>query len=186
MAGAMNSGWSLATIGSIAGRRGAMRSDPSVLGNSPFALFGLVEGGGDLTPRDGGEKSFSAPQPPSAALFGGLAAAEKVMNGSKLVGRIQLNGSVSIARSRRHWRPRQLLLLLAAPIVLFGAGVCGRYYWTTGRFLVTTDDATVQADSVIISPKVSSYIAEVRGRDFGPCMMGRCCPSSTTAITAPR
>ena len=51
--------------------------------------------------------------------------------------------------------PWPLLTLLAT------AGLYGRYYWITGRFLVSTDDAYVQAHSVLISPKVSGYISEV-------------------------
>jgi membrane fusion protein (multidrug efflux system) len=46
-----------------------------------------------------------------------------------------------------------------APLVV--AGFYGDYYWTIGRFLVSTDDAYVQAHSVLISPKVSGYISEV-------------------------
>lgn len=38
------------------------------------------------------------------------------MDGSKLVGRIELDGSVSIARPRRYWRPRRLLLLQLAEL----------------------------------------------------------------------
>jgi multidrug efflux pump subunit AcrA (membrane-fusion protein) len=45
--------------------------------------------------------------------------------------------------------------------LLVVAGIYGDYYWTTGRFLVSTDDAHVQAHSVLISPKVSGYISEV-------------------------
>jgi membrane fusion protein, multidrug efflux system len=37
----------------------------------------------------------------------------------------------------------------------------GHYYLTVGRYLETTDDAYVKADSTIIAPKVSGYIAEV-------------------------
>ncbi len=37
----------------------------------------------------------------------------------------------------------------------------GNYYLTTGRYLETTDDAYVKADSTIIAPKVSGYISEV-------------------------
>jgi membrane fusion protein (multidrug efflux system) len=37
----------------------------------------------------------------------------------------------------------------------------GDYYWTKGRFLVSTEDAYVQAHSVLISPKVSGYISDV-------------------------
>ena len=41
----------------------------------------------------------------------------------------------------------------------------GRYYWTTGRYLVSTDDAYVDAHSVLISPKISGYISEVSVED---------------------
>ncbi|MEO6381145.1 MAG: HlyD family secretion protein, partial [Nitrobacter sp.] len=34
-------------------------------------------------------------------------------------------------------------------------------YWTVGRYLESTDDAYVKADSTIISPRVSGYIAKV-------------------------
>ncbi|OPY99459.1 hemolysin D [Bradyrhizobium sacchari] len=37
----------------------------------------------------------------------------------------------------------------------------GQDYWTHGRYLETTDDAYVKADSTIIAPKVSGYIARV-------------------------
>ena len=37
----------------------------------------------------------------------------------------------------------------------------GRYYWTTGRYLVSTDDAYVDAHSVIISPKIAGYVSAV-------------------------
>ena len=37
----------------------------------------------------------------------------------------------------------------------------GHYYLSIGRYLETTDDAYVKADSTIIAPKVSGYIAEV-------------------------
>jgi membrane fusion protein (multidrug efflux system) len=45
-------------------------------------------------------------------------------------------------------------------LFLAGAAAYGKYYWTTGRFLVSTDDAYVQAHSVLISPKVSGYLSE--------------------------
>jgi membrane fusion protein, multidrug efflux system len=95
------------------------------------------------------------------------------MDGSTLAARIDLGAGVSIARPRRSWRPRRLLVPLAVLIVLCGAGLYGRYYWTTGRFLVSTDDATVQADSVIISPKVSGYLAQVQVQDNEPVHPGQ-------------
>jgi membrane fusion protein, multidrug efflux system len=63
---------------------------------------------------------------------------------------------------RRRPRPLKRLLIGAAAVVfLAGAGIYGDYWWTTGRFMVSTDDAYVQAHSVLISPKVSGYISEV-------------------------
>ena len=50
-----------------------------------------------------------------------------------------------------------VLVLVGAAV---GAGAYAYYYWTTGRYLVSTDDAYVQADYTIIAPKVSGYIAE--------------------------
>jgi membrane fusion protein, multidrug efflux system len=60
---------------------------------------------------------------------------------------------------RRHWSLKQRLIAAAALPVLALAAVYGNYYWTTGRFLVSTDDAYVQAHSVLISPKVSGYLS---------------------------
>jgi membrane fusion protein (multidrug efflux system) len=63
--------------------------------------------------------------------------------------------------SRRRRLPvRQIVIGLATLIVLAGASDYGHYYWTTGRYLVSTDDATVAAHSVAISPKISGYIAD--------------------------
>jgi membrane fusion protein (multidrug efflux system) len=50
-------------------------------------------------------------------------------------------------------------LALAAGI--FAAADYGRYYWTTGQFLVSTDDAYVDVHSSLIAPKVSGYISAV-------------------------
>jgi membrane fusion protein, multidrug efflux system len=61
----------------------------------------------------------------------------------------------------RRWPERQVLIALAVLIVLTGLGCYGHYYWTTGQYLVSTDDATVDADSVIISPKISGYLDAV-------------------------
>jgi membrane fusion protein, multidrug efflux system len=65
----------------------------------------------------------------------------------------------------RRWPVRKLLMGLAALAVLTGLGSYGHYYWTTGRFLVSTDDATMDADSVVISPKVSGYLGVVAVED---------------------
>jgi membrane fusion protein (multidrug efflux system) len=56
---------------------------------------------------------------------------------------------------------RSVLVAAGAIALLVIASFYGDYYWTTGRFLVSTDDAYVQAHSVLISPRISGYISEV-------------------------
>jgi membrane fusion protein, multidrug efflux system len=55
---------------------------------------------------------------------------------------------------------KRLLAWAAAFVAVAAAAYYGYYYWTTGRFLVSTDDAYVAAHSVLISPKVSGYLSE--------------------------
>ena len=50
--------------------------------------------------------------------------------------------------------PVGALLLVAA---LFALG----YWWLVGRFVQSTDDAYLQADSVTVAPKVSGYVTDV-------------------------
>lgn len=76
-----------------------------------------------------------------------------------------LEDNRDLAAPRRRWPTRQILAGLAVLIVLAGAEYFGHYYWTTGRFVVSTDDATVAADSVVISPKVPGYLGEVAVED---------------------
>jgi membrane fusion protein (multidrug efflux system) len=54
-----------------------------------------------------------------------------------------------------------------------GAADFGYGYLTTGRYLESTDDAYVKADSTIISPKVSGYIAQVLVEDNQPVKAGQ-------------
>ena len=62
---------------------------------------------------------------------------------------------------RSGWSLKRLLIAALVLVFLSAAAVYGDYYWTTGRFLISTDDAYIQAHSVLISPKVSGYISEV-------------------------
>ena len=50
---------------------------------------------------------------------------------------------------------------LAGALAVAGAADFGHYYRTIGRYLETTDDAYVKADSTIIAPRISGYISEV-------------------------
>src|ERR1700685_3659251 len=84
-----------------------------------------------------------------------------MMDGSPLVGYarpIDLAATKTTTRSR--WSLKQLLIAAVALLFLAVAASYGNYYWRTGRFLVSTDDAYVQAHSVLISPKVSGYLSE--------------------------
>ncbi|AJA64134.1 MULTISPECIES: HlyD family secretion protein [Bradyrhizobium] len=56
---------------------------------------------------------------------------------------------------------KRAALALALALGVVAAAEFGHHYLTIGRYLETTDDAYVKADSTIISPKVSGYIAQV-------------------------
>jgi membrane fusion protein, multidrug efflux system len=68
---------------------------------------------------------------------------------------------------------RKVLMAGAAVAVLAGAAWAGFDYWTVGRYLVSTDDAYVQADNTTIAPKVSGYLHEVLVRDNEPVKVGQ-------------
>jgi membrane fusion protein (multidrug efflux system) len=68
---------------------------------------------------------------------------------------------------------RRAALAFAAALGVAGATAFGHYYVTTGRYLETTDDAYVKADSTIIAPKVSGYIGEVLVADNEPVKAGQ-------------
>jgi membrane fusion protein (multidrug efflux system) len=64
------------------------------------------------------------------------------------------------------FRPSRQAIRRGALAVVAAFGVAGAVhfgydYWTVGRYLESTDDAYVKADSTIISPRVSGYIAKV-------------------------
>jgi membrane fusion protein (multidrug efflux system) len=66
---------------------------------------------------------------------------------------------ISLSPSRQAIKRVALGLALALGVAT--AADFGYDYLTTGRYLETTDDAYVKADSTIVAPKVSGYIAEV-------------------------
>ena len=74
---------------------------------------------------------------------------------------------------RRRPRLRSILLTVGGIALLTVAGLYGHYWWTVGRFLVSTDDAYLQADNVIVSPKVSGYISDVLVEDNQPVKAGQ-------------
>lgn len=56
---------------------------------------------------------------------------------------------------------KSFLLPVIGLALLAGAGWYGYQWWTDGRFMVSTDDAYIEGDIAVISPKVSGYIAKV-------------------------
>jgi membrane fusion protein, multidrug efflux system len=60
---------------------------------------------------------------------------------------------------------RRTAMLVAGLGALGAIGYYGYDYWQNGRFMVSTDDAYVQADYTTIAPKVAGYITEVLVRD---------------------
>jgi membrane fusion protein, multidrug efflux system len=84
------------------------------------------------------------------------------MDGSQLLGYAEpkdLTAAKTAKRSR--WSLKQALIAAAVLVFLAVVAGYGNYYWTTGRFLISTDDAYVEAHSVLISPKISGYVSEV-------------------------
>jgi membrane fusion protein, multidrug efflux system len=56
---------------------------------------------------------------------------------------------------------RRTVMLSIGIVLLLIAVIWGARWWTVGRFIESTDDAYLQADSVTIAPKVTGYVAEV-------------------------
>jgi membrane fusion protein (multidrug efflux system) len=66
------------------------------------------------------------------------------------------------ARAPGRLSPRARILLLGVGIGVLLLGIAwGMHWWLVGRFIQSTDDAYLQADSVTVAPKVSGYVAEV-------------------------
>jgi membrane fusion protein (multidrug efflux system) len=68
---------------------------------------------------------------------------------------------------------KRAALALALTLGIAGAVDFGYGYLTTGRYLESTDDAYVKADSTIVSPRVSGYLAEVLVGDNQPVTSGQ-------------
>src|SRR5471030_1640335 len=56
---------------------------------------------------------------------------------------------------------KRMILVVLGIIALIVAGIWLARWWTVGRFIESTDDAYLQADSVTVAPKVSGYVTDV-------------------------
>jgi membrane fusion protein (multidrug efflux system) len=68
---------------------------------------------------------------------------------------------------------RRALLLSIGAVAVIAAVIYGVRWWTVGRFIESTDDAYLQADSVTIAPKVSGYVSEVYVTDNQAVAVGQ-------------
>src|ERR1700693_4374920 len=104
--------------------------------------------------HDGRHCILSAPPAP---YWGERPSSEDAMSNLSYV--IEEKAKIGLRPSRRAIKRAALALALSLGIA--AAADFGYGYLTTGRYLETTDDAYIKADSTIVSPKVSGYIAEV-------------------------
>jgi membrane fusion protein (multidrug efflux system) len=58
-------------------------------------------------------------------------------------------------------RGRKVLAALAAVLLASGGAWYGQHWWTVGRYMVSTDDAYVGANSTTMAAKISGYMAAV-------------------------
>ena len=90
---------------------------------------------------------------------------------SEVIDRVIVAGAGSLGR--RDLTVKRALAALARALGLVAAATFGVRYWEVGRFQVETDDAYVQADFIIIAPRVPGYIAEVLVDDNQPVKAGQ-------------
>src|SRR5205807_10332984 len=64
------------------------------------------------------------------------------------------------------------VVLLVAIFLAVGAG-SGWHWWTVWRFQQSTDDAYVQSDITVISPKIEGYLKEVQIVENQPVAAGQ-------------
>ena len=82
-------------------------------------------------------------------------------------------GGRSDRTSRRNGLLKRTALSALALLGLVAAAHYGTAYWQTGRFMVSTDDAYVQADNILIAPRVSGYVRQVLVTDNQPVKSGQ-------------
>jgi membrane fusion protein (multidrug efflux system) len=70
--------------------------------------------------------------------------------------------------------PRRKKILLGALALGVVAGLgWGAHWWVVARFIESTDDAYLQADSMTVAPKVGGYVTEVLVRDNETVSVGQ-------------
>src|SRR5580698_2254575 len=85
---------------------------------------------------------------------------ERPVSGTDAVA-IAVPGSAATPAPAKKLNFRKMLLTGVALAALAGAAWYGWDYWTVGQYLVSTDDAYVQADNTTVAPKISGYLHDV-------------------------
>lgn len=81
---------------------------------------------------------------------------------------------------------KRVALALAAALGIAGAGEFGYGYLTNGRYLKSTDDAYVKANSTLVSPRSPDISRKFWSATMRRSRPGRSWRGSTTAILPPR
>ena len=79
--------------------------------------------------------------------------------------------SAATASGQRRKLSRRALVAGGAVIILAAAAWGGAHYWMVGRFIQSTDDAYVQADATLLTPKVAGSLGRPR---YSAGQPGRC------------
>jgi membrane fusion protein, multidrug efflux system len=80
--------------------------------------------------------------------------------------------ATTVPANRKRLSPRHALWAVGV-LLCVALGTWVVRYWTVGRFIESTDDAYVQADSTTVAPKVSGYIKQVLVEDNQPVKAGQ-------------
>jgi membrane fusion protein (multidrug efflux system) len=77
------------------------------------------------------------------------------------------------SRTRRRINGKRLALLAGLVVAAAGAAWYGESWWTTGRFIQTTDDAYVGGNITTISPHVAGFVTAILVSDNQHVMPGQ-------------
>jgi membrane fusion protein (multidrug efflux system) len=64
-------------------------------------------------------------------------------------------------RARTRISRKRLLLAVLGLLIVAGAAGFGRYWWTTGRFMESTDDAYVGGNVTALAPHVPGFVSQI-------------------------
>jgi membrane fusion protein, multidrug efflux system len=85
----------------------------------------------------------------------------------KVMDTVVLERATTTTRARRHLKigRKSFLLSCIALALTVGSVGYGRYWWTTGRFVETTDDAYVGGNITPVAPHVAGFVAAILVND---------------------